>query len=177
MRNRISTLGLLLALLASAAPAGAEMPTVASLDAQARASGNLHDLAVHVGDRIFATKWPAQVSQVSANGEGSHVVLGVRMWGVKFHHPLTRPQFVAEVVALIEQAFAAAPSAEEVDLWTSVPISVGKGVIVSGDLAKPTSRVVYSITVRRAEPAAAMARRAAGNDGVFWDEDWARLAL
>ena len=90
---------------------------------------------------------------------------------------MTRAQYLSEIVSLTEKAFAADPAIEEIDLWTSVPIAVGKGVIVSGDLAKPTSRVVYSITVRRGESAAALAARAAGTHGVFWDEEWARSAF
>jgi hypothetical protein len=96
---------------------------------------------------------------------------------VKFHESLTRAQYVAQVVGLAGKAFAAYPGIEEIDLWTSVPIDVGKGVIVSGDLAKPTSRVVYSITMRRGESVAALAARAAGTHGVFWDEEWARSAF
>ncbi len=130
-----------------------------------------------IGDALFATTWPAQVSQVSANQLGSHLIVGIRIWGVKFHEKMTRAEYLAEVVSLTEKAFATDPAIEEIDLWTSVPIAVGKGVIVSGDLAKPTSRVVYSITVRRGEAPAALAARAAGTHGVFWDEEWARSAF
>jgi len=180
LRSRISRAAIVaaaaaLALLPPACPAST--PSVAHVDAVARASGNRPDIAVAIGDAIFATPWPAQISQISANQLGDHTIVGIRLWGVKFHQRLTRAQYVAQVAALAQKAFAAYPGVEEVDLWTSVPISVGKGVIVSGDLAKPTSRVVYSITVRRGESAAALAARAAGTQGVFWDEEWARNAL
>jgi hypothetical protein len=163
--------------LLTAAARAAGAPPLAQVDAEARASGNRKDIATRIGDALFATTWPAQVSQVSANQLGSHLIVGIRIWGVKFHEKMTRAEFLSEVVSLTEKAFAVDPAIEEIDLWTSVPIAVGKGVIVSGDLAKPTSRVVYSITVRRGEGPTVLAARAAGTRGVFWDEEWARNAF
>lgn len=157
--------------------ASAYAPTVAQLDAEARAVGNRRDLAERIGDVVFATHWPAEVTQISANALGGHAIVGIRVLGIKFHETITRDAFVDEVVALVGQAFASAPEAEEVDVWASVPISVAKGVIVSGDLAKPTSRTVFSLSVRRGEsPAAIHARIVAGN-GAFWDSTWARTAF
>ena len=158
------------ALVALALPLGiarASVPTVAELDAASRAAGNRIELAEQIGRSIFAIGWPAQVSQISANAVGTHMIVGIRVWGVKFHRPLTRAEFSAEVGKLVGKAFAAAPGAEEVDLWASVPIAVGKGVIVSGDLAKPTTRTVYSVSVRRGQKA----------QTEFWDQDWARTAF
>ncbi len=167
-----------LALQAAQGAAAAYSPTVAELDAQARAAGNRRDLATQIGDSVFGTPWPAEVSQISANALGDHLIVGIRILGVKFHQPVTREEFVSEVAALAEKAFAAAPSAEEVDIWASVPISVAKGVIVSGDLAKPTSRTVFSVTARRGEVTPALETRLGmPNDGVFWDEQWARTAF
>lgn len=151
------------------AAAFANTPTVAELDAAARAAGNRMDVAERVGDSIFRTTWAAQVSQISANAVGKHVIVGIRVWGVKFHRPISRAEFVDEVGSLIHTAFAAAPEAEEVDLWASVPISVGKGVIVSGDLAKPTTRTVFSVSVRRG--------RQTSWTSAFWDQDWERSAF
>jgi hypothetical protein len=171
--------GVLLGLLAISpiAAAASSPPPLAEVDAEARASGNRKDIAIKIGDAIFKTMWPAQVSQISANQLDDHLIAGIRIWGVKFHQPQTRAQYLSEVFALVHKAFAVEPSIEEIDVWTSVPIEVGKGVIVNGDLAKPTSRVVYSITVRRGEGAAALATRAAGTQGVFWDEEWAHSAF
>lgn len=153
-------------------------PSVADLDAAARSVGNRRDVAERIGESIFSTRWAAQVSQISANQIGNHLIVGIRLWGVKFHHPLTRDEFVSEVVTLAERAFAVAPAAEEIDLWASVPIVVGKGVVVSGDLAKPTSRTVFSLTARRGESAAALRARASQNAGdVFWDSQWARATF
>lgn len=158
-------------------PARAVTPSVAALDAAARASGNRRDVATHIGDALFRTEWPAEVSQISANAVGHHLIVGVRMWGVKFHHPLSRETFVDEVVRVVSQTFAQAPRAEEVDLWTSVPLGVGKGAVVSGDLARPTSRTVFALTALRGENAAALRGRALHGDNVYWDTQWASTAL
>ncbi len=155
------------------------MPSVADLDATARAAGNRLDIATRIGESVFASEWPAQISQISANVLDRHLIVGIRIWGVKFHEEITRRDFVAEVGSLIQKAFAAAPAAEEVDVWASVPIDVAKGVVVSGDLAKPTSRTVFSITTQRGESAAQILQRAVQttDSGVFWDEEWARAAF
>jgi hypothetical protein len=176
--NRIKLL-LAAALFASACgTASAYAPTVAQLDAEARAVGNRRDLAEHIGDAIFATSWPAEVTQISANALAGHVIVGIRVLGVKFHTTMTREAFVDEAVTLVGKAFAAAPEAEEIDLWASVPINVAKGVIVSGDLAKPTSRTVFSLSVRHGESAAeTRARIEAAGGGAFWDSTWMRTAF
>jgi hypothetical protein len=159
-------------------PAVAYAPSVADLDAAARAVGNRRDLAERIGESIFSTRWPAEVSQVSANSLAGHLIVGIRILGVKFHRPITRDEFAAEIVAVVERTFAAVPITEEVDLWASVPITVRKGVIVSGDLAKPTSRTVFTLSVRRGETVASLRTRMAGpSDAVFWDERWIRGAF
>ncbi len=179
MRNRIKgSLAAVLALQLTAGIAAAYTPTIAELDAQARAAGNRRDLAQQIGDAVFGTPWPAEVSQISANALDGHVIVGIRVLGVKFHQPMTREAFTFEVATLAETAFTAAPSAEEIDIWASIPIDVAKGVIVSGDLAKPTSRTVFSVSARRGESTAELqARLAAPGDGVYWDEQWARTAF
>ena len=178
MRSRTSVCAALLAVFAAGGIAVASAPSIPDLDAAARSVGNRRDLAERIGKSIFTTRWSAQVSQISANQLDSHLIVGIRVWGVKFHHPITREQFVDEVVSLVERAFAAVPHVEEIDVWASVPIAVAKGVVVSGDLAKPTSRTVFSLTVRRSEPAAALRARASRDgDGVFWDPQWAAAAF
>lgn len=179
MRNRIRA-GLLAALaFANAAGAAAAYePSVADLDAEARAVGNRREIAERIGEAIFATKWSAEVSQISANELDGHLIVGIRIWGVKFHTPMSRDEFVDEAVALVDRAFGAAPAAEEVDLWASIPIAVAKGVVVSGDLAKPTSRTVFSLTAMRGETRGSLRTRATRwSDGVFWDAEWARSAF
>jgi hypothetical protein len=162
----------------ASAPAAARPPSVADLDATARSVGNRRDVAEHIGEAIFATQWSAEVNQLSANELGSHLIVGVRMWGVKFHQPMSREAFVDEVVALTDKIFAAAPDAEEIDFWASVPLDVTKGEIVSGDLAKPTSRTVFTLTVLRGERSQSLRERARrAGDGVYWDSQWARDAF
>ena len=128
MRSRIRfALAAALAFAAVSNVAGAYAPSVADLDAEARAVGNRRELAERIGESIFATEWPAEVSQVSANEIAGHLLVGIRIWGVKFHRPITRDEFLDEVITVVRRAFAAAPAAEEVDLWASVPIDVDQG--------------------------------------------------
>jgi hypothetical protein len=88
------------------------------------------------------------------------------------------PDFVDEVVALTGDIFSTAPDVEEIDLWAAVPIDVRKDEVVSGDLARPTSRTVFSVTVLRSEGAQALHERAMGeSEGVFWDAQWTRDAF
>ena len=65
-----------------------------------------------------------------------------------------------EVVADRRTSLCGRTRGGRVDLWASVPIDVGKGVVVNGDLAKPTSRTVFSLTARRGEGAASLQARA-----------------
>jgi hypothetical protein len=169
--------GALLLASTAALPVRAVTPSVAALDAAARASGNRPDVATHIGDSLFRTQWPAEVNQISANAVGRHLIVGVRMWGVKFHRPLSRETFVDEVVAVVGHAFAASPQIEEVDLWTSVPLSVGNGAVVSGDLARPTARTVFALTAMRGENPTALRERALHGENVYWDPQWVRTTL
>ncbi len=178
MRNPTSLAAALLLVALGPSGAAAHSPSVAQVDAASRSAGNRRDVASRIGDVLFQTEWPAEVTQISANELDRHLIVGIRVQGVKFHRPLRREEFVGEVVDLVQRAFTAAPSAEEVDLWASVPIGVGKGVVVSGDLAKPTSRTVFSVSVRRNESAQALrARIDAADEGVFWDSAWAQTAF
>jgi hypothetical protein len=174
--NRIKALvAVLLALLP--AVAFAKQPTVADLDAASRAGGNRKELAMHLGGTLFKSQWPVQIFRVSADSIGTHIVLGLGLYGVKFHHPITQAEFAAEVAALVKQSFEAVPDAEEVDVWTVVPINVGKGVIVSGDLAKPTTRTVFSLTVTRKGAPALSAPSLFARSNAYWDEEWAHTAF
>jgi hypothetical protein len=170
LRSRISLVLALVALLGAA-------PSVADLDAHSRASGNRMDVATAVGEQLFTKTWPVQILQVIANDVEGHIVVGMRLSGVKFHEPTAQPEFDREVLTLIQTAFAANPKVEEVDVWVTVPISVGKGLVVSGDLAKPTTRTVFTISARRSESQAALARRLAAGTNVFLEPEWAATAF
>jgi len=167
----------LLAIVFAGNTATAYTPSVADLDAAARAVGNRRDLAQRIGESVFSVRWSAEVSQISANSLEGHLIVGIRILGVKFHQPLTQAQFESEVVTLVQKTFAAQPSTEEIDIWASVPIGVAKGEVVSGDLAKPTSRTVFSLTARRGETSQMLRARIDRGDGVFWDPQWIRTAF
>ena len=144
-------------------------PALNIVNAHARAFGTRKDIAVRIGAQLFKHQWSAQILRIYVDGAGSHQIAGVVLSGVKFHRPLTPALFLGEVNAIITQAFAAA-RVEEVDLWCVVPLSIGKGAVVSGDLAQPTERTVFSVTVRRADQRAA-------SRATYWDARWARDAL
>ncbi len=151
-------------------------PGVSSLDAAARAGGNRKPVAVKVGRALFTTEWPAQVLNVYADGFGGHEIVGLRVSGVHFHHALSRDEFISEIARLVQKAFAAAP-VDEVDVWASVPLRIGKDIVVAGDIAKPTTRTVFSVSVQRSESTSALMRRLQQGHGVYWDQDWTRSAL
>ncbi len=146
--------------------------STAEVDAYARAAGNRRADAVRIGERLFTRVLPAQVLKVRVDGAGAHEVAGLVISGVKFHGPLSRAGFTDEVSGLVRDAFAAS-RVEEVDCWVTVPLPVGAHVVVTGDMAAPTSRIVFSITVRRAEGARFVDRLRRGTD-VFWDPAFER---
>jgi len=133
-------------------------------------------MAVTIGRALFKIRWPAQVLNVYADGFAGHDVAGLRISGEHFHHSLTREQFLQEVASLVRETFAAAP-VDEVDVWASIPLRVGKDVVVAGDLARPSSRSVFTVSVRRGEPGGAFFRRLRASTGIYWDQEWARETL
>ncbi len=139
--------------------------------ATARARGTDRPTAIAVGRAVLGQPLPAQVTRVRCERVGSHRVCGVVISGVKFKHPVDRRGFLAEIRTIIRAAFSAAPL-EEVDLWTTVPLGTGRGVVVSGDLAAPTSATVFAISVPRAALAGLDAQLQSGRD-VYWDATFA----
>lgn len=99
---------------------------------------------------------------------GRHVDCGLTVSGTRFHRTLDLAAWNAEIAGLVAGAYAAAPEVDEVDCWATVPLDAGKGAVVSGDFAQPTSATVFSITVPRAARATFRADLLAGR-GVFWD--------
>ncbi|MBV9737741.1 MAG: hypothetical protein JO177_06175 [Candidatus Eremiobacteraeota bacterium] len=159
----------LLTMTPSAGVAADAAPPVNAVNAHARAFGTRKDTAVRIGLHLFTRRWDAQILRIYVDSAGTHQIAGIVLSGIKFHRPLTRARFLDEVDAIVARTFAAAP-VEEVDLWCVVPLSVGKGAVVSGDLAQPTERTVFSITVRGEE-------RAHAANAMYWDAQWARDAL
>lgn len=173
MRSRISAALLAGAALFAGVPAwGATAPPLATIDANYRAEGNRREVARAIGDKLFATQWPAQVVKVGADGIGDHIVVGLTISGVKFHHPLTRAQFAAEVASVALAAFSVTPHIAEVDVWATVPVKTARDADVSGDLATPTTRTVFTATVARAEASPSLRERLLVSRNVYWDEDW-----
>ncbi len=145
--------------------------SAAEVDAVARATGNRLADARALGTAIFATTRPAQVLKVRVDGAMSHEVAGLVISGVKFHTALTRDQFLDETIDLVRTTFASS-AVEEVDAWATIPLPVGAHVVVSGDMAQPTSRTVFAVSVRRSE-LASFAQRLKRGTGVFWDPAFA----
>jgi len=177
LRNRTKLAFAFAALMLAPLAASASAPSVATLDADARAGGNRKIEAERIGDTIFAIEWPAQVMKISANSVDDSLVVGLKVSGVKFHTPLTRAAFESEMTTLIGLVFASEPKVTEVDLWAAVPLDVGKGVIVTGDLATPTTRNVFTVSSRRGESPAALEARVKAMQGIYLDEEWARTTL
>ena len=139
--------------------------------ATARARGSDRATAVAVGRALLARPLPAQLTQVRCERLGQHRICGLVLSGVKFKRRLDRRGFLNEVRELITGAFAQAPL-EEVDLWTTVPLGTGAGVVVSGDLAVATAATVFALTVPHAALAGLDEKLATGHD-VFWDASFA----
>ena len=133
-----------------------------------RSSGSDVATARRVAAALLARPLPAQLLRVRCERVGPHVDCGLTVSGTKFHRALDLRSWNAEIAALIEGAYAAVPEVDEIDCWATVPLDAGKGTVVSGDYAKPTSATVFSITVPRAGRTAVRARLASGA-GVFWD--------
>lgn len=158
----------------AAAPARAAA-TRALVDAAARAAGNRRPAAVALGTMLFTRIRPAQLVKVRIDGAGTHEVAGLVLSAVKFHSALDRAGFTSEVIELVRSTFAAS-DVEEVDCWATVPFAQGHNVVVTGDMAQPTSRTVFAVSVLRTE-AATFADRVRRGIDVFWDPGFAaRLA-
>lgn len=151
--------------------AGPLSPADAAIRAAARARGSDRPTAVAIGRVLLARPLPAQLTQIRCERTGQHQICGLVLSGVKFKHPLNRRGFIAEVRALIGGAFATAPI-EEVDLWTTVPLGTGKGIVVSGDLAVATAATVFAVTVPRSRLGQLDRQLASGAD-LFWDASFA----
>jgi len=134
----------------------------------ARSAGNDSGTARRIAAVLLARPLAAQLVRVRCERVGPHVDCGLILSGVKFHRPLDLAGWDAEVAGLVAGAYAAAPDLDEVDCWATVPLATGRGEVVSGDFAAPTSANVFSITVPRAERGEVAARLRDGR-GVFWD--------
>jgi hypothetical protein len=133
-----------------------------------RTSGGDLATARRIAAALLARPLAAQLLRVRCERFAQHADCGLIVSGTKFHRRLDLAAWNAEMAALVEGAFAAAPQLDEVDCWATVPLNAGQGTVVSGDYAKPTAATVFSITVPRAARSRVRARLA-GGAGVFWD--------
>lgn len=171
MRNRISVLRSPIAVLALAVflPAAVPPPPNATnARVLQRSAGTDVMTARKIAAALLAHTQPAQLTRVRCERSAKHVDCGLIVSGTKFHRSLDLAAWDAEIVALVAGAYAAVPELDEVDCWATVPLDAGKGTIVSGDFAQPTSATVFSITVPRAQRAT-VAKRLNAGQGVFWD--------
>jgi len=141
---------------------GAALAAPADYRAQARAAGGDRVTAVRVAHALLAQPLALQLTRVRCERAGADGFCGLTLSGVKFHRHTNLDQFQAEVQALLRGAFAVDPTIAEIDLWVTVPLDAGKGAVVSGDFAQPSSATVYATTVPRALGAPIGAN-------VFWD--------
>ncbi|GAC1584567.1 MAG: hypothetical protein NVS3B28_05940 [Candidatus Velthaea sp.] len=169
--KRISRKALSLALLLALGSGASAAASALDARALARAHGGDKATAVTVGRALLAAPRSAQLTRVRCERLDGHRICGLILSGVKFHTPLDRAGFLREVRSLIGGAFAAAPL-DEVDLWTTVPLDAGHGVVVSGDLAKPTAATVFAVTVQRSALGGLDAQLASGRN-IFWDSEFA----
>ena len=133
-----------------------------------RSSGSDVATARRIAAALLARPLAAQLLRVRCERVLRHVDCGLVVSGVKFHRALDRKSWDAEIASLVEGAFAAVADADEIDCWATVPLDAGKGTVVSGDYAKPSSATVFSISVPRSRRESVRARLADGK-GVFWD--------
>jgi hypothetical protein len=136
---------------------------------EARAAGGDRATAVRVAQALLARPLDLQLTRVRCERVGAERFCGLTLSGVKFHRRIDITAFVAEVRGLVRGAFAVDRSIAEVDLWVTVPADAGKGAVVSGDFALPTSATVYATSVPRAA-----ATRTAGGPNVYWDRAFRR---
>jgi len=120
--------------------------------AELRSAGGDRATALHVAQTLLAHPLDLQLTRVRCERAAGNAFCGLTLSD-------------AEVDGLVRGAFATDASIVEVDLWVTVPANAGKGVVVSGDFALPSSATVFAASVPRAQRVPAHA-----GDGVFWDQ-------
>jgi hypothetical protein len=132
--------------------------------AAGRSAGGDRALALRVAHVLLARPLDLQLTRVRCEQAAGASYCGLTLSGVKFHGRVDTAAFRTEVDQLVHGAFAVDPAIAEVDLWVTVPANAGKGAIVSGDFAMPSSATVFATTVPRG-----LAGSPSGSDNVFWD--------
>ncbi len=153
------------ALAASIHPLGVAAATRAEL----RASGGDRATALRVANALFARPLDLQLTRVRCERAAGASFCGLTLSGVKFHQRLDTGAFERDVDDLVRRALAVDPRIAEVDLWVTVPANAGKGAVVSGDFAQPTSATVFAATTPRAQTTPP-----SSGANVFWDATFRR---
>jgi hypothetical protein len=151
-------------LAAVIAMAGTSYGSAADYRAEGRAAGGDRATALRIAHALLAHPLDLQLTRVRCERVASDGYCGLTLSGVKFKHRVDTAAFRAEVDGLVRGAFAVDQSIAEVDLWVTVPADAGKGAVVSGDFALPSSATVFATTVPRAN-----ANNPSGGPNVFWD--------
>jgi hypothetical protein len=139
-------------------------PFVGDSRAERRATGGDRKTAIRVARVLLAQPLALQLLRVRCERYHEERYCGLTLSGVKFKQRVDTAAFRAEVDGLVRGAFAVDSTIAEVDLWVTVPADAGKGAIVSGDFAQPTSATVYALTVPRA-----LAAHPGSDANTFWD--------
>jgi len=136
--------------------------------ARSRTEGNAPDVAERVAVALLSVGFPEQILRVRVVRTAPAVVAGIMLSGVKFHEQVNRQTFAADAADMVYRTFASDPSISEVDVWAVVPIAVTAGASVSGDMAVPTTRTVFSASVRRDD----WARDQNALGATYWETDF-----
>ena len=135
-----------------AAPSGdPEDPAQIASIARARSEGNSPEVAESIAVALLSGRFPEPILKVRVDHTMHEDVAGIMLSGQKFHAAVDRSAFVRDAAAMVDRAFAQSAAIGEVDVWAVLPVKVAAHADVSGDLAIPTDRTVFSAAVLRAQ--------------------------
>jgi peptidoglycan/xylan/chitin deacetylase (PgdA/CDA1 family) len=131
--------------------------------ARKRIEGNDPSVAERIGISLLREEFREPIEKIRVLSVPAASVAGIMLSGSGLHGPVTETQFETDARSMALLALSDAPSVSEVDVWATVPQAVATGTVVAGDLALPTERTVFSLSLRRDAPAAR----------AFVDKQWA----
>jgi peptidoglycan/xylan/chitin deacetylase (PgdA/CDA1 family) len=131
--------------------------------ARKRIEGNDPAVAERIGISLLREDFREPIEKIRVLTVPAASVAGIMLSGSGLHGPVTETQFETDARSMALLALSNAPRVSEVDVWATVPQAVATGAVVAGDLALPTERTVFSLSLRRDAPE----RRA------FVDRQWA----
>jgi peptidoglycan/xylan/chitin deacetylase (PgdA/CDA1 family) len=131
--------------------------------ARKRIEGNDPALAERIGISLLREEFREPIEKIRVLTVPAASVAGIMLSGSGLHGPVTETQFETDARAMALLALSNAPRVSEVDVWATVPQAVATGTVVAGDLAAPTERTVFSLSLRRDAP----------ETRAFVDKEWA----